>query len=91
MHENKQEKNHRPCVCGNMAGSERLPSPFVGKTKYPLLVSNTKSLPCIYRHIEAAWVICKIALNLWSLNRQMKSMKRTILLFVDQCLTHPKI
>jgi hypothetical protein len=51
-----------------MAGSEKLPHPFVGKTKYPLLFRNTKSLPCIYDHIEAAWVICKIALNLWFLS-----------------------
>jgi hypothetical protein len=55
-------------VCGNMAGSEKLPPPFVGKTKYPLLFSNTKSFQSLYHHIEAVWVICKIALNLWSLS-----------------------
>jgi len=73
-----------------MAGSEKLPPPFVGKTKYPLHFNNTKSLSCTYHHIEAVWVIHKIALNLWSLNRQMTSMKRIVLLFVDQCLMHPR-
>ena len=78
-------------VCGNMAGSEKLPPSFVGKTKYPLYFNNTMSLPGTYHHIEAVWVIRKIAFSLWSLNRQMTSMKRTVLLFVDQCLMHPRI
>lgn len=74
-----------------MAGSEKLPPSFVGKTKYPLYFNNTMSLPGTYHHIEAVWVIRKIAFSLWSLNRQMTSMKRTVLLFVDQCLMHPRI
>ena len=55
-------------VCGNMAGSEKFPPSFVGKTKYPFNLNSTKSLPCTYHHIGAAWVICKIALNFWSLS-----------------------
>jgi hypothetical protein len=41
-------------------------------------------LPGTYHHITAAWVICKMALNLWSvsLNRHMTSMKRTLLLLL---------
>ena len=71
-------------VRSNMAGSENYPLPFVGKRTHPLHLSNTKSLPGTYHHIEAAWVTCKIALNLWSLslNRHMASMKRTLLLLL---------
>ena len=72
------------CVRSNMAGSEKYPLPFVGKRAHPLHFSKTKSLPGTYHHIEAVWVICKIALNLWSvsLNRHMTSMKRTVLLLL---------
>ena len=55
-------------VCSNMAGSEKYPLPFVGKRTHPLNFSNTRSLPSTYHHIEAVWVICKIALNLQSLS-----------------------
>ena len=60
-------------VCSNMAGSEKYPLPFVGKRTHPLHFSNTRSLPGTCHHIEAAWVICKIALNLWSLSLSLST------------------
>jgi len=78
-------------VCSNMAGYEKCPLPFVNKRTHPLHFSNTKSFPGTNHHIEAAWMICKMALNLWSvsLNRHMTSMKRTLLLLLIGAL--PKI
>jgi len=55
-------------LCSNMAGSEKYPLSFVGKRTHPLNFSNTRSLSGTYHHIEAAWVICKMALNLHSLS-----------------------
>ena len=71
-------------VRSNMAGYEKYPLPFVGKRTHPLHFSNTKSLPGTNHHIGAAWVICKMALNVWSvsLDRHMTSLKRTLLLLL---------
>ena len=83
-------------MCSNVAGSEKYPLRFVGKRTHPLHFSNTKSLLGTYHHIEAASVICKVALNLWSLSLSLSQQTYDIneedsTAFVDKCLTHPTL
>jgi len=66
-------KKRNILVCSNMAGSEKYPLHFVSKRTHLLLFSNTKSLPSTYHHIEAASVIWKVALNLWSLSLSLST------------------
>ena len=79
-------------VRSNMAGYEKCPLPFVNKRTHPLHFSNMKSLPGTNHHIRAAWVICKMALNLWSVSQQTYDIsEEDITAFVDRCLTHPRL
>jgi len=79
-----------------MAGSEKYPLHFVSKRTHLLHFSNTKSLPGTYNHIEAASVIWKVALNLWSLSLSLSHQTYDIneedsTAFVDHCLTQPRL
>lgn len=79
-------------VGANMSGSEKLKLLVIGKSKNPRSFKGKFFLPVIYRSNEKAWMTSELYEEwLSSLDKKFNVENRQILLFVDNCPSHPKI
>lgn len=77
-------------LCTNSDGSEKLTPFVVGKYKNPRCFKNIKTLPVLYDFNKKAWMTGKIFTEwLMKLDKKMVQEKRKIILFMDQCPSHP--
>lgn len=73
----------------NMDGSEKLPPLIIGKSKNPRCFKNVKNLPVTYEANRNAWMTGAIWLDwLKKLDSSMRSQKRKIIMFCDNCSAH---
>lgn len=73
----------------NMDGSEKLPPLMIGKSKKPRCFSKVKTLPMEYLANKKAWMTSDLFKQwLLKLDSTMRSQKRHILLFIDNCSAH---
>lgn len=79
-------------VCSNMSGTEKLNLLVIGKSKNPRCFRGNTFLPVTYRNNKKAWMTSE-AYEEWlsNLDKKFYAEKRKILLFVDNCPSHPKI
>lgn len=78
-------------VGANMSGSEKLPLLVIGKSTKPRCFKNAK-VPIDYTVNAKAWMTAMVFeewLKKW--NARLKSSRRRVLLYVDNCSAHPKI
>jgi hypothetical protein len=79
-------------VCTNMDGSEKLKPIVIGKYANPRAFKNKKNLPLIYKNNANAWMKSDIFEEfLLKLNQNMQKQNRKIILFIDNCSSHPFI
>ncbi|GFV98179.1 tigger transposable element-derived protein 6 [Trichonephila clavipes] len=73
----------------NMDGSEKITPLVIEKSEKPRCFKGINSFPTKYRSNKKAWMTTEL-FNEWliSLNSDMKSEKRHILLFLDNCTVH---
>lgn len=77
-------------LCANMSGTEKLPPLLIGKSGMPHCFRGVVKKPVRYRFNKNAWmsgVLFEEWLN--SVNAKMKTQKRKVLLFLDNCSAHP--
>ncbi|XP_055617640.1 tigger transposable element-derived protein 4-like [Toxorhynchites rutilus septentrionalis] len=79
-------------VATNMDGSEKLELLVIGKSAKPRCFKNIKNLPVIYKSNKNAWMVSAL-FEEWILNldERMVSEGRRIILFIDNCPSHPNI
>lgn len=77
-------------VGANMDGSEKLKLLLIGKSKNPRCLKGVKSLELDYANNKKAWMTSEI-FERWikELDTKMKSQKRKIVMFIDNCPAHP--
>jgi hypothetical protein len=75
--------------CCNKSGTEKRKILIVGKSAKPRCLKNCKSLPCIYKFNNKAWMT-QIIFNDWLIDfdKEMKKKNRKILLLIDNCTPH---
>lgn len=79
-------------VAANMTGTEKLKLLVIGKSAKPRCFSGVKSLPVDYQNNKKAWMTSEIYESwLNKLDKKFLREKRKILLFVDNCPSHPKV
>ena len=79
-------------VCANMSGSHKLPILTIGKSKNPRCFKNVKSLPTEYLANKKAWMTSEIFIDwLHKLDKKMTKLKKSIVMIVDNCPTHPLV
>lgn len=79
-------------LCTNMNGTEKLPILLIGKSAKPRCLKNIKSLPVEYKHNKKAWMTTSLFQEwLIKIDKEMSSMQRKILLFVDNCSAHKNL
>ncbi|GFS50827.1 tigger transposable element-derived protein 6 [Trichonephila clavipes] len=73
----------------NMDGSEKITPLVIRKSAKPRCFKGINSFPTKYRSNKKAWITTEL-FNEWlvQLNSDMKSEKRHILLFLDNCIVH---
>lgn len=78
--------------CANMNGTEKLKPLMIGKSKSPRCFSGIKSFPLDYEANRKAWMTANL-FECWlkNLNKKMKTEKRKIVLFIDNCTAHSTI
>jgi hypothetical protein len=77
-------------VCANMDGSEKEKLIAIGKSREPRCFRNKKGLPVIYRSNEKSWMKTDIFTEfLTKFNRKMLRQNRKVMLFIDNCSSHP--
>lgn len=77
-------------LCTNSDGSEKLTPFVIGKYKKPRCFKNIKTLPLPYEANKKAWMTGSLFTDwLKKLDKKMTLEKRKILLFMDQCPSHP--
>lgn len=79
-------------LCCNMDGTHKLLPVVIGKSKRPRCFANVKQLPVTYYANRKAWMNAEI----WTgyvhwLDKIFRKQNRQILLFIDNCLAHPKL
>ena len=75
-----------------MNGSQKLKPLLIVKSLKPRCSHGVKFFPVDCQASEKAWITAEIFKGfLKNLNRKMKSEKRKILLFLDNCAAHPDI
>ena len=69
--------------------SEKLPLLMIGKSANPRCFKNIKRKPVEYKSNNKAWMTSVIFED-WLLkpNRQYRRIKRTIIIFIDNCTAH---
>lgn len=78
-------------VGSNMSGSEKLKLLIIGKSKNPRAFRGIKSLGIVYYANQKAWMTSAIWLDwLTKLDKMFGRQNRKIILFVDNCPSHPK-
>lgn len=78
--------------CANMNGSEKLKPFMIGKSKTPRCFTGIKSFPLDYEGNRKAWMTSNLFESwLKKLNKKMKTEKRKIVLFIDNCAAHNTI
>lgn len=79
-------------LAANSDGSEKLPPYVIGKSANPRCFKNIKTLPTKYDANKKSWMTAVLFVNwLKDLDRKMRSLKRKVILFIDQCPAHPKV
>lgn len=76
-------------LCANMSGSEKLPPLLIGKSANPRCFKGVTRKPVRYRFNKKAWMTA-VLFEEWlnSVNAQMVTQKRKVLLFLDNCTAH---
>jgi hypothetical protein len=79
-------------LCTNMDGSERKKVDVIGKSARPRCFSGkSKSLPVNYHSNSKAWMTSDLWRQIMTkLNKRMSKEERSILMFVDNCSSHPQ-
>lgn len=78
-------------LCCNADGLDKLPPLIIGKSKNLRCFKNVKKLPCDYTSSKTAWMTSGIFLDfLHKFDRKLGKEKRKVILFIDQCPSHPK-
>lgn len=78
-------------VGANCDGSEKLPLLVIGKSKKPRCFKSVKTLPVIYKANKKAWMTSLIFEEyLQLLDESFLKQNRRVLIFVDNCPSHPK-
>jgi len=73
----------------NMTGTDKLKPLLIGKSKKPRCFAGVKSFPVEYTANKKAWMTSELfAKWLLRVDNQMKTQKRKILLFIDNCPAH---
>ena len=74
-----------------MSGTEKFPILLIGKSRKPrCFPKNVQTLPVIYN--TKPWMTAEIFADwLRKIDTQMKSQRRNILIFVDNCTAHNKM
>lgn len=86
----KSEERVTVLFCCNADGSEQLKLTVIGKFWKPRCFSCTPPLPVIYKANKKAWMTgAFFSKFLTGLNSKMCAKNRKILLFLDNCATHP--
>jgi hypothetical protein len=79
-------------ICANMDGSEKVQLTFIRKYRNPRCFKGTKKLPVNYMFNCKAWMTSTtFEESLKKINKQMIKEDRHILLFVDNCSSHPHL
>ena len=79
-------------LCSNAAGTEKLKPIVIGKSQRPRCFGkrNLEDLPVVYRFNKTAWMTSLIFTEwLHNLDRYFNSRNRKILMFIDNCSSHP--
>jgi hypothetical protein len=75
-----------------MSGTEKLDLFVIGKSAKPRCFKNVKSLPVIYKSNKKAWMTSKLFEEyMLDLDRKFELEKRKVLMFSDNCPSHPKM
>ncbi|XP_033222773.1 tigger transposable element-derived protein 4-like [Belonocnema kinseyi] len=77
-----------------MTGIEKLKLVVIGKSQKPRCFKKRKveSLPVTYTNNKKAWMTSAVYESwIFDLDKKISNQKRKVLLFVDNCLVHPKI
>lgn len=78
-------------LCVNSDGSDKQIPIVIGKSLKPRCFKNVKKIPCKYYANGNAWMTTQIFISfLHSLDRQMRSQNRQIILLIDNCAAHPQ-
>ena len=79
-------------VATNMDGSEKLELLVIGKSAKPRCFKNVKNLPVSYKSNKKAWMV-SLVFEEWAmkLDERMTEEGRRIILFIDNCPSHPNI
>ncbi|KRZ77399.1 Tigger transposable element-derived protein 4 [Trichinella papuae] len=77
-------------LCCNETGTEMLRPLVIGRAKNPRCFKNVRTFLCTYHANSNSWMTMAIFESfLRMLDAKMRSIKRKILLFIDQCPAHP--
>ncbi|XP_037509385.1 tigger transposable element-derived protein 6-like [Rhipicephalus sanguineus] len=78
-------------LCCNSDGSEMMKPWVIGKFRNPRCLKNIRHLPCHYNNNTKAWMTCSLFEEfLRYMDSKMGCQNRKVILFLDNCSTHPK-
>lgn len=92
-HGGKQAKERMTVVvCTNMSGNDKRKLLVIGKSNKPRALKNSVSLPVTYKGNSKAWMTSAIFKD-WivEFDNEMNRKSRKVILFVDNCPSHPHI
>ncbi|XP_043469542.1 tigger transposable element-derived protein 4-like [Leptopilina heterotoma] len=89
-HGGKQSKERITILqCANMTGTNKLPLLVIGKSKRPRCFKGVKTLPVDYESNSKAWMTRGIFKGwLQKIDKNMKTKKKKIVIFMDNCTAH---